>query len=42
MNVKDLSVSCTAIEMPGVDLNSTRSLAYSLGATNFISSSYHP
>ncbi len=38
----ELDVTCTAIERPDVNINKTRSLALSLGATKFVTSSYYP
>jgi TatD family-associated radical SAM protein len=37
-----LSVDCTAVERPGLDLESTRKLAHSLGASSFTTSTWFP
>ena len=37
-----LTVDCSAIENPKANMSAVRSLAYSLGAESFSSSSYHP
>ena len=37
-----LGVDCTAVERPGVDIESTRKLAHSLGATSFTTSTWFP
>ena len=37
-----LNVTCTAVERPDVNIKGTREIAYSLGATNFETYSYHP
>jgi TatD family-associated radical SAM protein len=36
-----IEVECSAVEGPGVNVNEVRKLAFSLGAHNFSSSSYH-
>jgi len=38
----DFDVTCTAVEKPGIKIDSVRSLAFSLGARSFVTSSYHP
>eukprot|EP01036_Dinobryon_divergens_P034204 gene34204-44187_t len=39
---KELDVTCTAVEQPGVNMKNVRNLAISLGARDFVSSKYFP